>query len=177
MPKTRRVEAHFFKNASKKVEITARVAQLLEEKFASDEAFLDCFLVEIALKPANLLEIFIDADGAMDFARCQKISRFVEAHLDENQWLGETYTLEVSSPGIGRPLKFVRQFVKNVGRTLELTLENGEIEEGILVSADENAAVLEQQKVVVEGKKKKKTIEQTAFEHSKIKKAIVQITF
>ena len=119
------------------MEINERIENLLTEKFNGDPDFADCFTVEISLKPGKLLEVFVDADGPMDFMRCQKLSRFLESHLDENNWLGETYTLEVSSPGIGRPLKFLRQFIKNVGRTVEIKLANDAIEEGILLKADE----------------------------------------
>jgi len=85
------------------MEITERIAQLLEEKYSTDEAFADCFNVEIELKPGQKLYVFADSDTGMTFEKCQKLSRFLESHLDTNGWLGDKYLLEVSSPGIGRP--------------------------------------------------------------------------
>ena len=118
-----------------RMELTARIEQLLAEKFSTDADFNDCFLVETKLGAGKLLEVFVDSDGPMDFKRCQRISRFLEADLDEHKWLGEEYTLEVSSPGIGRPLKFARQYVKNIGRTVEITLLDGSVETGVLTTA------------------------------------------
>jgi ribosome maturation factor RimP len=159
------------------MELMERITQLLAEKFATDADYADCFVVEITLDAKNLLEVFVDSDGPMDFARCQRISRFLEGHLDENKWIGEEYTLEVSSPGIGRPLKFTRQFIKNVGRTLEITLADDSKEIGVLIKADENELVLEQKKRIEEGKKKKNVVVETTFEYSKIKQTIVMVVF
>jgi ribosome maturation factor RimP len=159
------------------MELMERITELLAEKFASDADYADCFVVEITLDAKNLLEVFVDSDGPMDFARCQRISRFLEGHLDENKWIGEEYTLEVSSPGIGRPLKFTRQFIKNVGRTLEITLADDSKEIGVLIKADENELVLEQKKRIEEGKKKKNVVVETTFEYSKIKQTIVMVVF
>jgi ribosome maturation factor RimP len=159
------------------MDLIEKVEAALAEKFATDEEFSDCFAVEIKLQKGNLLEVFVDADGAMDFRRCQRLSRFLEAKIDENNWLGDSYTLEVSSPGIGRPLKFLRQYVKNIGRTVEITLNSGEIEEGILLAADENEVVLEQKKRIEEGKKKKNVVVQTSFSFQNIKKTEVLIRF
>jgi ribosome maturation factor RimP len=159
------------------MELMERITQLLAEKFATDADYADCFVVEITLDAKNLLEVFVDSDGPMDFARCQRLSRFLEGHLDENKWIGEEYTLEVSSPGIGRPLKFTRQFIKNVGRTLEITLADDSKEIGVLIKADENELVLEQKKRIEEGKKKKNVVVETTFEYSKIKQTIVMVVF
>jgi ribosome maturation factor RimP len=159
------------------MELIERITQLLNEKFASDADYADCFVVEITLDTKNLLEVFVDSDGPMDFARCQRLSRFLEGHLDENKWLGEEYILEVSSPGIGRPLKFTRQYIKNVGRTLEITLADDTKEIGVLLKADENELVIEQKKRIEEGKKKKNVVVETAFEYSKIKQTIVMVVF
>lgn len=88
------------------MELTERIGQLLEEKYSSDEMFADCFTVEIELKPGNKLFIYADSDSGLSLLKCQKLSRYVEHQLDENGWLGEMYGIEVSSPGIERPLKF-----------------------------------------------------------------------
>ena len=80
--------------------IEQHILPLLESKL-TEEGFEDCFLVEIVYKEAqNKLEVYIDADSGLSFDRCQKLSRYLEAFIDENNWLGEQYILEVSSPGI-----------------------------------------------------------------------------
>jgi ribosome maturation factor RimP len=159
------------------MELTERIAQLLEDKYASDEAFVDCFTVEIELKPNQRLYVFADSDSGMTFEKCQKLSRYLESHIDENGWLGEKYVLEVSSPGIARPLKFQRQYARNIGRTLEVTLADKAKLNGRLLSVNDQHIVLTNEVVEKEGKKKiKKTVE-TPIPFDQIEKAVVKIEF
>lgn len=159
------------------MELTERIALLLEEKFATDDGFSDCFIVEIDLKPGQQLYVFADSDSGMTFEKCQKLSRYLESHLDENGWLGEAYLLEVSSPGIDRPLKFPRQYAKNIGRTLWVrTLDKTE-HEATLKSADDAQIVLTQTVVEKDGKKKIKKEVETTLPYDQIEKAIVKLKF
>jgi len=87
--------------------------------------FTDCFLVELILHPNDKLEVFIECEGGVSFSHCKQVSRALEEVLDSEGWLGERYVLEVSSPGIGRPLKHHRQYDLNVGRKLKLQLKDG----------------------------------------------------
>lgn len=159
------------------MELTERIAQLLEEKFAADELFADCFTVDLELKPSNRLYVFIDSDSGMTFDKCQKISRFLEGHLDTEGWLGEKYVLEVSSPGIGRPLRFLRQYRNNIGRTVAVTLLDKTQQTGILKAADETQVVLQQQVVEKVGKKNVKSIQDKAIPFDQIEKTVVKIVF
>lgn len=159
------------------MELTERIAQLLEEKYRDDAEFADCFNVEIALKPGNQLFVFADSDSGMTFEKCQKLSRFLESHLDANLWLTDKYILEVSSPGIGRPLKFVRQYIKNVGRTVAVTLLDKTQQVGTLKSADDDKIVLEREVVELDGKKKKKVMAEVEIPLAQIEKTIVQLAF
>jgi ribosome maturation factor RimP len=159
------------------MELTERIGQLLEGKYASDEMFADCFTVEIELKPGNKLYIYADSDSGLSLEKCQKLSRFVEHQLDENGWLGETYGIEVSSPGIDRPLKFPRQFLKNVGRMLAVRCVDKTEHLAELKSADENQIILTQIVVERDGKKKIKKEVETPIPYSQIEKAIVKLPF
>ena len=159
------------------MEITERIAQLLEEKYSTDEAFADCFNVEIELKPGQKLYVFADSDTGMTFEKCQKLSRFLESHLDTNGWLGDKYLLEVSSPGIGRPFKFLRQYHNNAGRAVEVTLTDKTRQKGILKEADESRVVLLQKMVVKEGNKKKEVEIETAIPFDQVEKTVVQLAF
>jgi ribosome maturation factor RimP len=156
-------------------EIETRIAQLLDEKYATDEAFADCFTVEITLKPGQNLYVFADSDSGMTFEKCQKLSRHLEAHLDTNGWLGEQYVLEVSSPGIGRPLKFVRQYVRNIGRTVQVTLKDNTEQTGLLRAVEAEHIVIEQQVIEKEGNKKKKVTLEIPLTFENIEKTIVKI--
>lgn len=155
----------------------ARISDLLDEKFKEPE-FADCYLIDIQLSAkGNKLEVFMDSDSGITFEKCQRVSRYLEAHLDEGNWLGEDYTLEVSSPGIGRPLKLPRQYTKNIGRNIEIATKEGNKKEGKLVDATDFAATVEEMVETKEGKKKKKEIIQTIIPYDDIKKAIIKIKF
>jgi len=160
------------------MELTERIEQLLEEKYTTDEIFADCFTVEVELKPASKLYVFIDSDSGMDFEKCRKISRYLESHIDTNGWLGEKYLLEVSSPGLSRSLKFLRQYHKNAGRNVEVTLKDNNRHVGILKSADEHQITLQQ--TVTERRKKKKKITkdiELLIPFEQIEKTIVKPTY
>jgi ribosome maturation factor RimP len=152
------------------------VTNMLEEMFATSEDFTDCFIVDVSLVSTKL-DVFIDADSEMTFRKCQQISRFVEGYLDEEQPLGEKYTLNVGSPGISRPLKFQRQYVKNIGRSMKVKTNEGEKHEGKMISADDEKIVLEAKVRIKEGKRKKTVVQQTEIAYANIKEAKVKISF
>lgn len=159
------------------MELTERITQLLEEKYATDEAFADCFTVDIELKPGHKLCVFADSDSGMNFDKCQKISRYLESFLDTHGWLGDKYVLEVSSPGVDRPLKFPRQYRNNAGRTVSVTLTDKTQLTGTLKSADDSQMILTQTITEKEGNKKKEIQIETPVPYNKIEKTIVKISF
>ncbi|MBK8555606.1 MAG: hypothetical protein IPL65_07475 [Lewinellaceae bacterium] len=91
--------------------------------------------------------------------------------------MGSTYVLEVSSPGLNRPLKFLRQYHKNIGRTLEVTLLDKTQQTGILKGADEQQIMLEQLVVERDGKKKKEVLVEVSIPFDQIEKALVKAVF
>ncbi len=153
-----------------------KIKALLEEKFRED-AFSDCFLVDLKLHANNKLEVFIDSDFGISFEQCQKISRYLEQYLDEELWLGEKYVLEVSSPGVGRPLMMQRQYPKNVGRKVEVKLKEGGKRSGVLKEVEEDRIVLEEKVRTKEGKRKKTELVETEIDFNSIEETKVKITF
>lgn len=140
-----------------KMELGAQIEALLEEKFASEADLADCFTVDVELKPGNRLSVYIDSDSGITFEKCRKVSRYLEAHIDAQGWLGEKYALEVSSPGVGRPLRYSRQFRNNIGRTIQVTMPDKSVVKGTLTEADDAQFTLTQNVTEREGKKKKRT--------------------
>ncbi len=130
-----------------------RVTKLVEEKMDGT----DMFIVELSVKPGNKIEILVDRDSGLALEDCLSVSRHVEGNLDREL---EDYSLDVSSPGVGKPLRLKRQYVKNVGRTVNVKRTDGTIVEGVLVSSDEEKIVVHTRtKEEVEGKKGKKWVE------------------
>jgi ribosome maturation factor RimP len=118
------------------------VEGLLHDKFQEVE-FSDCYLIEMDFSNAsNKLQVFIDSDSGFGFDKCRRISRYLESYFDENGTFGEKYTLEVSSPGLSRPLKLKRQYIKNVGRLIKIKTNNGELLEGTLEDVVDDHLIL-----------------------------------
>lgn len=110
----------------------------------------DLFLVDIELKGSQgnrIVWIFVESEhGNVSLDACAEVSRELEFLLDAAGWRGKKYTLNVSSPGLDRPLKDIRQYVNNLGRKATVIYEkSGENvqEEGKLVSADGDSIVLQ----------------------------------
>jgi ribosome maturation factor RimP len=159
------------------MELTERIALLLEEKYATEESLADCFTVDMELKPGNKLYVYVDSDSGINFDKCRKLSRHLESYLDTNGWLGAQYVLEVSSPGIGRPLRFLRQYNRNIGRTVVVTLHDQTRERGILKGADETQVIIEQTVIEKEGKKKKEVLVDRAIPFDQIERTVVKAAF
>ena len=136
--------------------------------------FDDIFFVDMKVKPTNNIKIFLDADSGLGIEKCIKINRRLYRQVEEMGFYPEgDFSLEVSSPGIDEPLKMLRQYVKNIGRTVEVTLNDDTTKEGVLLEANEEGIVIE----FTEGKNKKAVTTQLPVLFTDIKQTVVQIKF
>src|SRR6476659_6741731 len=102
------------------------------------------FLVEIRIKPTNNIKVFIDADEGVVLSDLITYNRKLYKQLEESGMYPDgNFSLEVSSPGLDEPLKKLRQYNKNVGRFVEVTLNDGTRREGKLTAANEEGIVVE----------------------------------
>lgn len=153
-----------------------KIKALIDAKL-EEELFEGCFFVEIHIKGDSRLEIYLDSDTGITFQQCQKMSRHIEAVLDEEQWFGQKYTLEVSSPGIGKPLKLHRQYVKNVGRDLEVRQDGQKPVVGELIQVEKETFIITREEKFKEGKKNIKKMVDYTFRFDEIKQAKVKPRF
>jgi ribosome maturation factor RimP len=156
-------------------ELTERISGLLEMLFATDERLADCFTVDVSLHPKNKLCVFVDSDSGINFDKCKWISRYLEGHLDSNGWLGEKYVLEVSSPGVGRPLRLWRQYRNNIGRYVQVTLNDRTTQRGRLKVVEEHQIILEQEVTEKQGSKRLKTNIERAIPFEQITSTVVKV--
>lgn len=152
-----------------------KIAQLVNESLTSHELD-DCFLIEVKIN-GNRVEVYLDSDDQVTFAKCRKVSRDLEEILDSKKWFGEKYTLDVSSAGVGRPLMFPRQYLKNIGRTISVKDVDGKKYNGKMVSADDKGIEIEWMEVIKEGKKKKKINKKTGVTYDQISEARIKVSF
>ena len=158
-------------------DITDKINGLIAAKISEPE-FADCFLVELHIAAnKKLVEVFMDNDTGISFDSCQKISRYLEHHIDEAGWLGEEYTLEVSSPGATRPLQFARQYPKHLERDLEVTFADDRTVTGTLTEVTPEHITLEYETRHKEGKKTIRTEHRDVIAITDIKSAIVLLQF
>ena len=147
--------------------IEERVTRLLE-------AHPSHFLVEVRIKPTNNIKVFIDADEGMPLSVLIDYNRKLYKQLEESGMYPDgNFSLEVSSPGLDEPLKKGRQYNKNVGRFVEVTLNNGTRREGKLTAATDEGIVIEWE----EGKGKKKETKTETILFENIKSTKVQVKF
>jgi ribosome maturation factor RimP len=130
------------------------------------------FLEEVTLTTAGnrrLVICIVDGEKSLNMDEVTLISREISNLLEEAPFMGETpFTLEVTSPGVDRPLTLPRHWRKNVTRLVRITQTNGEVVTGRITSSDENAVTL-----AIEGKVSKEVV--VVF--ADVKKAIVEIEF
>ncbi len=106
-----------------------QVTILCEEALAGT----DRFLVEVKVKPNNLIEVFVDSDTAVNIDHCAELSRFINEKLDRDV---EDYELSVLSWGLSGALKMDRQLQKYVGKDVEVKTKELGKQQGKLVGFD-----------------------------------------
>lgn len=145
----------------------------LEEKLEGSENYL----VDIRVSGANDILIELDNDNNISIADCIDISRYVEHELLDREQ--EDFQLEVTSAGLDKPFRVLRQYQKNIGRDVKVVYNEGGGIEGLLKEVSEEAIVLEtKHKERVEGRKKKVWVtEAHNISFDKIKETKVVITF
>ncbi len=154
------------------IELSNKEIESLVEEIIGKLGFDDLFLVDTKVA-GNKIEVFLDSDDAVTFEKCRKVSRALEAIFDEDGRYGEKYALDVSSAGIGTPLKLIRQYKKNIGRSILINTEDGESIKGKLESVSDSLV-----NVSVEEKQGKKKVEVSKeIEIVNIKTARIEIKF
>lgn len=148
--------------------ITKEKIQILLEEVLSD----DMFIVDITVGTGNSILVSVDSNAGISVGECVQISRHIESSLDREV---EDFSLEVSSPGLSLPLKVLRQYLKNIGREVEVVTKSGEKQKGILKSANTEGFELEfLAKGRVDGKKFEETRTLTySFDQMKTVKIVI----
>lgn len=94
------------------------------------------------------LRVYIDKPDGVNILDCENVSRALSDVLDEEDYIDESYILEVSSPGLGRQLKKDKHFEKSLGEKIVLktykAIDKCKEFEGVLVSFDSDKIVMEQ---------------------------------
>ncbi len=132
------------------------------------------FCVQIKIKPTNNIKVFLDGDKGLPIERCTFFNRKLYKAIEEEAWFPEgDFSLEVSSPGVDEPLILNRQYQKNIGRKVMVTLNDASEKIGQLMTVSDNDIVLEW----TDGKGKKAIQQKLLIPFENIKSTIVQVQF
>ena len=120
-----------------------RIADLLAPVLA-DEG-LDLEAVELASAGRrSVLRVVVDADGGVSLDRIAETSHRIAGTLDDSDVMGSSsYTLEVTSRGVDRPLTLPRHWRRNIGRLVKVTTEDGGAVTGRITGSDAEGAELD----------------------------------
>lgn len=116
------------------------------------------YIVDINISKDNDIELTIESEeGVVELDDCVAVSRFFESCFDREK---EDYSLTVTSAGLDQPFKVLKQYLKAVGKKVEVQLKGGKKMVAVLEAADEESVTLKYTvKESVEGKKKKELVE------------------
>lgn len=100
-----------------------------------------CFLVEVTVSKDNDIEIVIEKEvGVVDWEDCAAIDRVMHETFNQDE---EDYALTVSSAGLDRPFKVMKQFQKALGSRVDVWLKGGKKVKGVLEAATEESIVVD----------------------------------
>lgn len=133
-------------------------------------------VIDVESRPNNSFTVFIDSLNNITIGDCVKVSRFIEENLDRNI---EDYDLSVSSAGIDRPLTTEIQFQKNIGKNVQITLNDNKVVEGKLIEYNKDHIIISNNKKERNATTKKNEIVtiNTKIEFNKIKTVTIIISF
>lgn len=116
------------------------------------------YIVDVFISKDNDIEVTIESEeGIVELDDCVGVSRFFETCFDREK---EDYSLTVTSAGLDQPFKVFKQFLKAVGKKVEVQLKGGKKMVALLEAADEESITLKYSvKEAVDGKKKKEMVE------------------
>jgi len=132
------------------------------------------FLAEVKIRPGNNIKIYIDADRGMSIDKLAQYNRSLYKQIEESSFFPNgDFSLEISSPGLDEPLKLHRQYLKNIGREVEVILKNAIKLQGKLVSATGDEILIDEERK----NKKQREVTQHTIPYNDIKTTKIQIKF
>ncbi len=149
-----------------------QVQDLIKEKLKEK----NCFVVELEVRGGSNILLEIDNYKGLTVEDCVSFSRAIEHNLDREN---EDFELNVSSPGLDKPLRVKEQYIKNIGRNVKVVQLDGESCIGKLINVEKDEITVEYLcKEIVEGKKKKQILtKQEIINFNNIKETTIIISF
>ncbi len=158
----------FIKNMTFKEQVEQLLHQSLEDKPG-------IFLIDLSISDSYKIIVTLDGDNGVALQDCIDITRAIEPNLDRE---AIDFAIEVASVGVGSPLKLVRQYIKNIGRTLIVKLIDETIEAELQAADDDKITLTWQAREPKKIGKGKETVTKTKeIPYQDIKQAVVTVNF
>jgi ribosome maturation factor RimP len=130
------------------------VIELVQKSIAGT----DMFIIDVEVKPDNIISIVLDSDTVVDIDKCADVNRFVCSGLEG--YGEDSFELTVYSAGLSEPLKQKRQYIKHTGEEVEVLRKSGEKRRGFLRRVEDDFIEIEYSiKEKASGAKKKTTVQ------------------
>ena len=107
--------------------IAQKIAEIVERK-----GFFPIEIIIRGIPSKRVMEVFIDGENDVSADDCANVSREINSELENLPEAGNDYRLDVSSPGVDKPLKFLKQYPKHIKRNFEVSYKSGEETKKIL---------------------------------------------
>jgi len=158
--------------------INARTVHQLANEFLDGGSG---FVVDVKVASGNVIRIDLENDERTSIEDCVALSRYIEGSFDREE---EDFSLDVGSPGLDKPLKVLRQYLKLIGKQVSVNPNEGKKMKGELVNIEEENGEVKglvlktREKKRVEGRKAKQWVEEEhRFQASDIEWTKVIISF
>jgi ribosome maturation factor RimP len=149
--------------------ITDQIVQLVTPAVQAQGFFLEEVLL-VSPGKHRIVTCIVDGQSSLNMDQVTAVSRAISELLDEAAFMGEApFTLEVTSPGVDRPLTKPRHFAKNVDRLLKVMRHDGEVVTGRISGNTESELTL--------SVNEKKEVKEVVIALADIKRATVEIEF
>lgn len=155
------------------MEFRQRIEELLNEFLENRK---DLFLIDLKISAGDDITVILDGDNGVSLQDCLDASRAIEFNMDREE---HDFSLQVMSAGLSEPLATPRQFQKNIGRDIEVILNDSSKVEGELARVDDEkiTLILRYRKPKEIGKGKVDVEEEKEIPYTEIKKSLVIIKF
>jgi ribosome maturation factor RimP len=120
------------------MDLKRKIVELIEPVIEEN----DFDLVELKLshfKQSNTIRLFVDSDNGVKLEDCAKLSKAIDVILEDNNMFRSGYTIEVSSPGLDRPLQTRKEFKRRIGKQVQILFNQADQSpiEGELTGVDD----------------------------------------
>lgn len=136
------------------------------------------FQVGVKISQGNDIVVLLDGDDGITIEKCTQVNKALYKYIEEAKLFpGGNFSLEVSSPGVDEPLKFHRQYRKNIGRNVQVIMNDGSLLEGKLIEVNNDEIILKEKQVKGSKAPDRYRDKTTTISFNQIKHTKVLVTF